>query len=64
MALFGASPASAAGLDIGDLAPPFELQGSDGKVHRLADYRVPGGGRRVVSESLHRWLNGGVQVAP
>jgi len=26
-------------LDVGDVAPDFSLQGSDGKVHRLADYR-------------------------
>ena len=28
-----------AGLKVGDQAPPFELPGSDGKVHRLSDYR-------------------------
>jgi len=27
------------GLEVGDVAPDFSLQGSDGKVHRLADYR-------------------------
>jgi peroxiredoxin len=26
-------------LKVGDVAPPFELQGSDGKVHRLSDYK-------------------------
>lgn len=26
-------------LKAGDVAPPFELQGSDGKIHRLADYK-------------------------
>jgi len=26
-------------LEVGDIAPDFSLQGSDGKVHRLADYR-------------------------
>lgn len=26
-------------LDVGDVAPDFSLQGSDGKVHRLSDYR-------------------------
>jgi cytochrome oxidase Cu insertion factor (SCO1/SenC/PrrC family) len=26
-------------LKAGDVAPPFELQGSDGKVHRLADHK-------------------------
>ena len=29
----------AADLAIGDMAPAFALQGSDGKVHHLADYR-------------------------
>jgi len=29
----------ATGLDIGDMAPPFALEGSDGKVHALGDYR-------------------------
>lgn len=42
-ALAGAAaqePAPApAGLKIGDQAPPFELPGSDGKVHKLSDYR-------------------------
>ena len=26
-------------LKVGDQAPAFELRGSDGKVHRLSDYR-------------------------
>ena len=30
--------AQAQGLMAGDVAPPFELPGSDGKTHRLADY--------------------------
>jgi len=30
--------AQAQGLMPGDVAPQFELQGSDGKTHRLADY--------------------------
>ena len=30
--------AQAQGLMVGDAAPPFELPGSDGKTHRLADY--------------------------
>ena len=33
-----------ADLKIGDPAPPFDLQGSDGKRHRLADDR----GKRTV----------------
>ena len=31
-------------LDVGDIAPDFELQGSDGQTHKLSDYR----GRTVV----------------
>lgn len=27
------------GLDIGDMAPDFSLQGSDGQRHQLRDYR-------------------------
>lgn len=27
------------GLEVGDLAPDFELKGSDGQTHRLSDYR-------------------------
>ena len=30
--------AQAQELGAGDMAPPFELPGSDGKTHRLADY--------------------------
>ena len=30
--------AQAQGLGPGDAAPPFELPGSDGNTHRLADY--------------------------
>ena len=26
-------------LKVGDMAPAFELQGSDGKVHRLSDHK-------------------------
>ena len=29
----------AAELKVGDVAPSFELAGSDGKTHRLADYK-------------------------
>lgn len=36
--------ADAGGLAIGDQAPAFELQGSDGKTYRLADFR----GEKVV----------------
>jgi thioredoxin-dependent peroxiredoxin len=39
-----ASGQAPAGLEPGDSAPPFSLPGSDGKTHRLEDYR----GRAVV----------------
>ncbi len=29
---------SSAALEVGEKSPNFELQGSDGRVHRLADY--------------------------
>lgn len=32
-------PAAPVELEPGDQAPPFELQGSDGRIHKLADYR-------------------------
>ncbi len=32
-------PQAGYGIEQGDPAPDFELQGSDGKLHRLADYR-------------------------
>ena len=47
--------AGAAELDIGDPAPPFELMGSDGKVHTLADYR----GHTVVLAWFPKAFTGG-----
>ena len=38
-ALFVASVAPAADLKVGDPAPDFELQGSDGKTYHLADFK-------------------------
>lgn len=35
---FGATGASAEDLDVGDDAPAFELPGSDGNTHSLAQY--------------------------
>ena len=49
---------------VGDAAPDFELVGSDGKTHKLSDYK---GNKAVVvawfPKALHRRLNGRVQVA-
>ena len=32
-------PAMTADLKVGDMAPDFALQGSDGKIHKLSEYR-------------------------
>ena len=36
---FGAVTASAQGLEVGDDAPAFELPGTDGNTHSLAQYK-------------------------
>jgi hypothetical protein len=45
-------------LKAGDVAPAFALQGSDGKVHRLSDYKGKTGHHCLVPEGVHRWVNG------
>jgi peroxiredoxin Q/BCP len=40
---------------VGDQAPAFELQGSDGKVHRLADHK----GQAVVLAWFPKAFTGG-----
>lgn len=47
--------ARAADLDIGDRAPNFELEGSDGTTHALADYR----GQAVVLAWFPKAFTGG-----
>ncbi len=42
-------------LKVGDTAPPFALQGSDGKVHKLSDYR----GKTVVLAWFPKAFTGG-----
>lgn len=42
-------------IEVGQPAPPFELSGSDGKLHALADYR----GRAVVLAWFPRAFTGG-----
>jgi peroxiredoxin len=43
------------GLKAGDAAPPFSLQGSDGKVHNLADLK----GKTVVIAWFPKAFTGG-----
>jgi hypothetical protein len=49
------APSWAGELKIGDRAPDFELQGSDGNLHRLKDYR----GRVVVLAWFPKAFTGG-----
>ncbi len=37
--LFAMVTAQSQALEVGDVAPNFELQGSDGQIHKLSDYR-------------------------
>ena len=54
-AAIGAGGAAAAELQVGDAAPPFELPGSDGNVHSLAQYE----GRTVVLAWFVKAFTGG-----
>ena len=64
-----AAPAAAGGapmveLKVGDKAPNFKLQGTDGKTHNLVGLRrQEGGRRRVVPRGVHPGLHRRVQVA-
>ena len=58
-----ASPA--ADLKVGDKAPAFSLQGSDGKTYSLDRLQGQEGRRpRLVPQGVHRRLHGRVQVVP
>ena len=50
-----APPPLAPTLKAGDVAPAFALQGSDGKVHRLSDYK----GRTVIIAWFPKAFTGG-----
>lgn len=51
----GVGFAGAADLKVGDTAPAFELPGSDGKTHRLGDYK----GKTVVLAWFPKAFTGG-----
>lgn len=55
VAALGPGGALAADLDVGDDAPPFELPGSDGNIHTLAQYE----GRTVVLAWFLKAFTGG-----
>ena len=55
VAALGAGGALAADLEVGDAAPPFELPGSDGNIHTLAQYE----GRTVVLAWFLKAFTGG-----
>ena len=55
VAACGAGGALAAELEVGDAAPPFELPGSDGNTHTLAQYE----GRTVVLAWFLKAFTGG-----
>ena len=55
LAVLGSGGADAQELGPGDPAPAFELPGSDGKTHSLADYR----GRTVVLAWFPKAFTGG-----
>ena len=50
-----APPQYSADLKVGDMAPDFSLPGSDGKVHKLSDYR----GKTVVLAWFPKAFTGG-----
>ena len=50
-----APPQFSADLKVGDMAPDFALPGSDGKIHKLSDYR----GKTVVLAWFPKAFTGG-----
>jgi cytochrome oxidase Cu insertion factor (SCO1/SenC/PrrC family) len=50
-----ATPPNPADLKVGDTAPGFALQGSDGKIHKLSDYQ----GKYVVLAWFPKAFTGG-----
>ncbi len=62
-AVAGFISTAAAAAKVGDQAPDFELQGSDGQTHHLADYKDKQAVvLALVSESVHRRLHGRMQI--
>ena len=55
LAVSAMAQAPAAELKVGDMAPDFALPGSDGKVHKLSDYR----GKTVVLAWFPKAFTGG-----
>jgi thioredoxin-dependent peroxiredoxin len=53
------SPAASTVLKVGDMAPDFTLQGSDGKTHKLSDYR---GKTNVVVAWFPKAFTGGCTI--
>jgi peroxiredoxin len=51
----GQTPANPVELKVGDPAPPFALMGSDGKIHKLSDYK----GKTVVLAWFPKAFTGG-----
>ena len=51
----GQAPSNPVELKVGDPAPPFSLMGSDGKVHKLSDYK----GKTVVLAWFPKAFTGG-----